>query len=38
MASDEANMTLVLSRLRRALGQFAGVITMIEQAATVRTW
>ena len=31
MASDEADMTLVLNRLRRAQGQLAGVITMIEQ-------
>jgi DNA-binding FrmR family transcriptional regulator len=31
MASDEASMTLVLNRLRRAQGQLAGVIAMIEQ-------
>ena len=31
MASDEASMALVLNRLRRAHGQLAGVISMIEQ-------
>lgn len=31
MAADEANMTLVLNRLRRAQGQLSGVISMIEQ-------
>jgi DNA-binding FrmR family transcriptional regulator len=30
MASDEASMALVLNRLRRAQGQLAGVISMIE--------
>ena len=31
MVADEASMTLVLNRLRRAQGQLAGVISMIEQ-------
>ena len=31
MVSDEASMTLVLNRLRRAQGQLSGVISMIEQ-------
>lgn len=31
MVADEASMTLVLNRLRRAQGQLSGVISMIEQ-------
>ena len=31
MVADEASMTLVLNRLRRAQGQLLGVISMIEQ-------
>ncbi|WP_026357194.1 metal-sensitive transcriptional regulator [Mycobacterium sp. 141] len=31
MAGDEESMTAVLNRLRRAQGQLAGVISMIEQ-------
>lgn len=31
MAGDEESIALVLNRLRRAHGQLAGVITMIEQ-------
>lgn len=31
VVADEASMTLVLNRLRRAQGQLAGVISMIEQ-------
>jgi DNA-binding FrmR family transcriptional regulator len=31
MISDEDSITAVLNRLRRAQGQLAGVITMIEQ-------
>jgi DNA-binding FrmR family transcriptional regulator len=31
MVADDASMTLVLNRLRRAQGQLSGVISMIEQ-------
>ena len=31
MVSDEENITAVLNRLRPAQGQFAGVISMVEQ-------
>jgi len=31
MVGDEESITLVLNRLRRAQGQLAGVISMIEQ-------
>jgi len=31
MVADEASMSLVLNRLRRAQGQLSGVISMIEQ-------
>ena len=31
MVGDEESITLVLNRLRRAHGQLAGVISMIEQ-------
>jgi len=36
MTSDEDNVAAVLNRLRRAQGQLAGVISMIEQGRNCR--
>ncbi|OBJ71442.1 metal-sensitive transcriptional regulator [Mycobacterium sp. 1274756.6] len=36
MSDNQENMTAVLNRLRRAQGQLAGVITMIEQGRSCR--
>ena len=37
MVGDEDAIAAVLNRLRRAQGQLAGVISMIEQGVTART-